>query len=66
MCDALRELMKDDLIQARLEGELEGERKGVMESLTHVMESFSVDADKAMDALHIPAEERELYRSKLQ
>ena len=78
MCDALRELMKEDILQAQLEGErrgerrgiLEGERKGkregVLESLSHVMESFSVDADKAMEALHIPAEERELYRSKLQ
>ena len=86
MCDALRELMKEDLDQARLEGIYEGERKGklegrlegrlegkfegklegVLESLSHVMESFSLDADKAMDALHIPAEERDLYRSKLQ
>ena len=98
MCDALRELMKDDLMQARREGMLEGRNEGILEgmrkgrsegilegrsegrsegilegrlegvldSLTHVMKSFSVDADKAMDALHIPAEERELYRSRLQ
>ena len=73
MCDALRELMKDDLAQAknegkiegRLEGKLEGIQEGKLESLTHVMKSFSVDAEKAMDVLHIPAAEREIYRSKL-
>ena len=62
MCDALRELMKDDLVQAKREGV----REGVLGSLANVMKSFSVDADKAMDALHIPAEEREMYRSHLQ
>ena len=70
MCDALRELMKDDLVQAKREGVregiAEGRREGVLGSLANVMKSFSVDADKAMDALHIPAEEREMYRSQLQ
>lgn len=57
MCDALRELMKDDLVQAKLDGKLE--------SLTNVMKSLSVDADKAMDILLIPAEEHAIYRAKL-
>ena len=65
MCDALRELMKDDLAQAEIKGKLEGIQEGKLESLSHVMKSFSVDAEKAMDALHIPAAEREAYRSKL-
>ena len=69
MCDALRELMKDDLIQAKSEGRLEGRLEGMhekqLESLTNVMESLSLDADRAMDILRIPAAEREFYRSKL-
>ena len=43
-----------------------GIQKGKLESLANVMKSFSVDADRAMDALHIPMEEREIYRSQLQ
>lgn len=65
MCDAFRKLMKDDLTQAKIEGKIEGIQEGKLESLTHVMKSFSVDAEKAMDALHIPPAEREAYRSKL-
>ena len=65
MCDALRELMKDDLVNERLKGIDEGVRKTNLKALTHVMNSFSVDAEKAMDALHIPPAEREAYRSKL-
>lgn len=61
MCDALRELMKDDLVKAANDGIHEG----ILKSLINVMESFSVDKDRAMDALHIPAEEREIYRSQL-
>ena len=53
-------------VEGKLEGKVEGKLEGILESLSHVMESFSVDADKAMDALHIPKEERDLYRSKLQ
>lgn len=69
MCDVLRELMKDDLAKAKKEGKIEGRLEGIqegkLESLAHVMKSFSVDAEKAMDALHIPPAEREAYRSKL-
>lgn len=65
MCDALRELMKDDLLQAKSEGRLEGMHEKQLESLINVMKSFSVDADRAMDILRIPAAEREIYRSEL-
>ena len=49
-----------------LEGIQRGKSEGVFQSLTNVMKSLSLDADGAMDALCIPAEERELYRSQLQ
>ena len=49
-----------------LEGIQRGKSEGVSQSLTNVMKSLSLDADGAMDALCIPAEERELYRSQLQ
>ena len=61
MCDALRELMKADLAQA----EIKGMHKSNLKALAHVMNSFSVDAEKAMDVLDIPAGERGFYRSQL-
>lgn len=73
MCDALRELMKDDLVQAERRGinigiqigiQI-GVQIGILESLINVMSFFFVDAEKAMDVLLIPADEREIYRSLL-
>ena len=48
------------------EGIKEGIQKGTLQSLVNVMKSLSLDADRAMDALNIPMEERGLYRSQLQ
>ena len=61
MCDMLREMMKDRLAQAKLEGIQENQLKAII----NVMEFFSVDADRAMDIFYIPTAEREIYRSKL-
>ena len=61
MCDMLREMMKDELTQATREAKLEGK----VEFLSNMMKSLSLDADKAMDILCIPAAERETYRSHL-
>ena len=48
------------------QGIKEGIQKGTLQSLVNVMKSLSLDADRAMDALNIPMEERGLYRSQLQ
>lgn len=61
MCDALRELMKDDLEQARREGA----QNALSNSIANVMVSLKLSAEQAMDALKIPAEEREFYRARL-
>lgn len=76
MCDALHELMKDDLVQAWLEGYRQGWREGRMEALEDlqnsrlaaipgVMSGLDYSAEQAMDLLEIPAEEREFYRARL-
>lgn len=66
MCNALREMMNDELVKATKEARLEGKLEERLELLTNVMKSLSLDADKAMDILHIPLAERETCRSRLQ
>lgn len=73
MCATLREMMDEELLRAKSESFREGFREGFresklevqLESLTNVMESFSIDIEKAMDILLIPAAEREICRSQL-
>lgn len=61
MCDALRELMKDDLDQAKHEGA----QNSLSYSIAKMMTSLKLSAEQAMDVLEIPAAEREFYRKKL-
>ena len=81
MCQALRELMKDEFdkeieenrIDAKREGILEGKREGILEgqrntnldSIKNIMESLKYTASQAMDVLKIPTSERAFYQSKL-
>lgn len=39
--------------------------KAKIEDIRNVMETFKVDAEKAMDALKIPAADRQLYAAQL-
>ena len=61
MCQALRELMKDEI-----ETEInEAENRVKLEDIKGIMESFSVTAEQAMDALKIPQAKRAAIISKL-
>ena len=61
MCQALRELMKDEI-----ETEInEAENRVKLEDIRGIMESFSVTAEQAMDALKIPQAKRAAIISKL-
>ena len=61
MCQALRELMKDEI-----ETEInEAENRVKLEDIKGIMESFSVTTEQAMDALKIPQAKRAVIISKL-
>lgn len=61
MCQALRELMKDEI-----ETEInEAENRVKLEAIKDIMESFIVTAEQAMDALKIPQAKRAAIISKL-
>ena len=51
--------------RGREEGLEEGREEGVMYSLRHIMDSFNVTLEKAMDTLKIPPTERSKYISML-
>ena len=57
MCEALRELMKDE-IDAAVE-------EGMVSAVRNLMDSMKWTAEQAMEAIKIPAEERGKYVSRL-
>ena len=57
MCEALRELMKDE-IDAAVE-------EGMVSAVRNLMDSMKWTAEQAMEAIKIPAEERGNYASRL-
>lgn len=57
MYDALHELMKDDLDQAK--------REALSYSITKIMTSLKLSAEQAMDVLEIPVAERGFYQKRL-
>ena len=81
MYDALRKLMKEDLMQAknegrlegklegkregRLEGKLEGRLEGKLELISNLMDFQKISAEQAMDIVKIPVAEREFFRTRL-
>jgi hypothetical protein len=80
MCEALRELMKDEIDReveersekARVEALKEAREKARAEArekeislISNLMETMKLTAEQAMNALKIPAEERQMYASRL-
>ena len=61
MCEALRELMKDEI-----ESEIEDrERKTKIELIRNLMDSMKWTAEQAMEAMKVPVKEREQYMAGL-
>jgi predicted transposase YdaD len=50
----------------REEGRKEGKEIANLNSIKNLMETLDISAEKAMDLVKIPTEEREKYREKLQ
>jgi hypothetical protein len=77
MCEALRELMKDEIDEAVNTAVNEAVNTAVnentdkvetaskLEDIRNIMKNFKCDVEQAMDALEIPQQKRKLYLSKL-
>lgn len=61
MCDALKELMKDD-IEEQLNQARTSEK---LEAIQNIMDSLQLSAEQAMDALKIAPEQRAIFMTKL-
>ena len=77
MCQALKEIMKEDFEKAEARGVAIGEARGVaigeargveknaIDNIKSLMETTNWSAQQAMDALKIPASKQSLYASRL-
>jgi hypothetical protein len=65
MCEALRELMKDEIAEERNAAANNAETVSKVEDIKNVMKNFKCTVEQAMDALEIPQQKRSFYISKL-
>ena len=61
MCEALRELMKEDFEKQ----EQETKQETLLEAIRNLMDSMKWTADQAMTAMKIPDADRRKYRVRL-
>jgi hypothetical protein len=61
MCQAMRELMKDEIAEERLDAETETQ----VNNIRNIMSELRYSAEQAMDLLKIPQQKRSTYLSKL-
>ena len=69
MCEALRELMKDEIEreieEQKQQAVLETERKISIELIKNLMDSMKWTAEQAMEAMKVPLKDREQYMAGL-
>jgi hypothetical protein len=61
MCQAMGELMKDEIAEERMEAETETQ----INNIRNIMDELRYFAEQAMDLLKIPQQKRTVYLSKL-
>ncbi len=61
MCEALRELMKEDFEKQ----EQETKQETLLEAIRNLMDSMKWTADQAMTAMKIPDADRSKYNARL-
>ena len=74
MCEALRELMKDEIEEREKKAALEAARQAdqkarqenSIELIGNLMETMKMTAEQAMDALKVPVNDRKKYMAGLQ
>ena len=77
MCEALRELMKDEIereieererkaaLQAALQAEQKAKKESTIELIRNLMDSMKWTAEQAMEAMKVPLKDREQYTAGL-
>ena len=65
MCEALRELMKEDFEKQERETRQETKQETLLEAIRNLMETMKCSADQAMAALKIPDADKGKYIAKL-
>ena len=66
MCDALRELLREEIEEERRNAAQKAEQETLLGAIKNLMANLKMTADQAMSAMSIPAEKWEEYRVKLQ
>lgn len=65
MCDALRELMKEDFEKQELETRQETKQETLLETIKNLMDTMKWTAEQAMTAMKIPDADKGKYIAKL-
>jgi hypothetical protein len=65
MCQAMRELMKDEITEERNDAATMAETASKVEDIRSIMSELKYTAEQAMDLLKIPQQKRSAYLSKL-
>ncbi len=65
MCEALRELMKDEIDKSNEIAKVEGKAEGKLESIRALMNNLNFTAEQAMESIGIPKSEYKIYLDKL-
>ena len=65
MCALTEKLYKKGEARGIEKGRVEGRTGGFLESIKKMVKNFNVSANKAMDVLEIPENERSFYIEKL-
>lgn len=64
-CDALRELMKDDIAEEVAKEVAKEVDNAFLSSIVNLMDTMKLTAEQAMDAIKIPAADRGKYAARL-
>jgi hypothetical protein len=65
MCQALQELMKDEIEEKVNDAATMAETETQVKNIRYIMKNFKCTVEQAMDALEIPQQKRSAYLSKL-
>lgn len=65
MCDALRELMKEDFEKQEQQTRQETKQETLLEAIRNLMDTMKCSAEQAMAAQKIPDADRGTYIAKL-
>lgn len=65
MCEALRELMRDEIDKSNEIAKVEGKAEGKLESIRALMNNLNFTAEQAMESIGIPKSEYKIYLDKI-